>query len=150
MYNTLNEYKKYKDYESMIFGEIDYNKLSYNTQTLYSVLASCILALIIIVIYRKYLKEKLIEYKKNASNFFDIGIKYWFIGITIMVVSNILITNFSPIHEANNEALVQEMLKQAPLLSFISATFLAPFLEEMLFRKSLGDIFKNRQKGRLV
>ena len=28
MYNTLNEYKKYKDYESMIFGEIDYNKLS--------------------------------------------------------------------------------------------------------------------------
>ena len=28
MYNTLDEYKKYKEYESMIFGELDYNKLS--------------------------------------------------------------------------------------------------------------------------
>ena len=37
------------------------------------------------------------------------------------------------------------MLKQAPILSFISASFIAPFLEEMLFRKSLGDIFKNKK-----
>ena len=62
-----------------------------------------------------------------------------------MAVFNILISTLSPIHQANNEALVKETLKQAPILSFISVTFIAPFLEEMLFRKSFGDIFKNKK-----
>ena len=52
---------------------------------------------------------------------------------------------FSPIHEANNETLVQEMLTKAPVLCFISATFIAAFVEEMVFRKSFGDIFKNKK-----
>ena len=123
---------------------IDYDALSYNIQTLYSILASLVLVLFIMLIYRKYLKIKAKDYKEHFGVHFDIGIKYWFIGLVCMSVSNLLISKFSPVHEANNEALVQEMLKQAPLLSFISASLLAPFLEEMLFRKCLGDIFKNK------
>ena len=71
--------------------------------------------------------------------------KAWFIGLSLMCASNLLISLLTPVHEANNEVLVQEMLNQAPILSFISATFIAPFLEEMLFRKSLGDIFSNKK-----
>lgn len=62
-----------------------------------------------------------------------------------MAATNLLIALFSPVQEANNEVLVQEMLNLAPILSFISASILAPFIEEMLFRKSLGDIFKNKK-----
>ena len=124
---------------------IKYDSLNFNTKTLYSLLSSFVLVIIITIIYRKYLKEKIIDYKKNFSKYFDIGITWWFIGIVIMAVSNILIAKLSPINQANNEALVQEMLKKAPILSFISATFIAPFLEEMLFRKCLGDIFKNKK-----
>ncbi|MBQ8891337.1 MAG: CPBP family intramembrane metalloprotease [Bacilli bacterium] len=125
--------------------KIDYNSLNYNQETLLSILASCILIIIIVIIYRKYLKEKLIDYKNNFSKYFDLGIKYWFIGICGMAFFNVTISLFSPVHEANNEVLVQEMLEKAPILCFISATFIAAFVEEMLFRKSFGDIFKNKK-----
>ncbi len=124
--------------------KIDYDKLSYKTQLLLSLASSIVLILILVLIYHKYLKEKLIDYKKNFKNYFDLGMKYWFLGLIGMCFFNVTIAIFSPIKEANNEVLVQQMLNQAPLLSFISATFLAPFQEEMLFRKCLGDIFKNK------
>ena len=124
---------------------IDYNSLSYNVQTLCSLTSSLILATIIIFVYRKYLKEKIIDYKKHFNDYMELGMKWWFLGLIGMSVTNILIATFSPVQEANNEVLVQEMLRQAPFLSFLSAAFIAPFLEEMLFRKSLGDIFKNKK-----
>ena len=125
--------------------KINYKSLNYNYQLLLSILASIILVGIIILIYKKYLTEKIQDYKKNFGKYFDLGLKYWFIGICSMAFFNILIATFSPIKEANNETLVQNMLKQAPLLSFLSASLIAPFVEEMLFRKSLGDIFKNKK-----
>ena len=104
-----------------------------------------LLIIIITLVYHKYLKEKIIDYKNHYEEYFDIGIRYWLIGILGMALFNFLIATFSPVHEANNEVLVQEMLKSSPLLSFISASLIAPFLEEMLFRKSFGDIFKNKK-----
>lgn len=125
--------------------KIDYNSLSSNQQALCSIASSSILIIIIFFIYRKYLKEKIKDYKKNFNNYFDLGIKFWFMGLIGMCSTNLLIATLTPVQEANNEVLVQQMLQEAPLLSFISASILAPFLEEMLFRKSLGDIFKNKK-----
>ena len=124
---------------------IDYKKLSTNLQVLCSLVASLFVIIIIIIVYRKYLKEKIIDFKNNFSKRVDPAFKYYMIGITVMVASNLLISMFSPIHQANNEELVQTMLRKAPILTFITATFTAPFLEEMLFRKSLGDIFSNKK-----
>jgi len=124
---------------------IDYKTLSNNQELLLSIFSSSILVIITIIIYRKYLKEKIIEYKNNFNEYFDIGIRYWLVGLVGMAVFNILISTLSPVSQANNEALVQEMLKNSPILTFISASFIAPFLEEMLFRKSFGDIFKNKK-----
>ena len=124
---------------------IDYNTLSYNQKISLSLFSSLIICVIIFLIYRKYLKEKIIDFKNNYREYFDIGIKYWFIGLIGMMFFNILIPLISPVDQANNEAMIQEMLKLSPILSFISATFFAPFIEEMIFRKSLGDIFKNKK-----
>lgn len=125
--------------------KIDYTKLNDNQELILSLMASLVLVIIIIIIYRKYLKEKIIDYKNHIEEYFDFGIKYWFMGIIGMAACNFLISTLSPVHEANNEALVQEMLKNAPLLTFISASLIAPFVEEMLFRKNFGDIFKNKK-----
>ena len=138
----------FKDYFYVIplnLLNININNLSQNIKLLLSLYSSLVLAVIIIIIYHKYLKEKLIEYKKHFSEYFDLGLKYYMIGLFGMFFFNILIPIISPVKEANNEALVQEMLKQAPLLTFISASLFAPFLEEMLFRKSFGDIFQNKK-----
>ena len=106
--------------------------------------ASLIIILILVIVYHKDLKEMLWDYKKNYKEYFDLGLKCWFVGLVIMCLSNILISILTPVHEANNEVLVQNMLKASPFLSFISSSLLAPFIEEMIFRKSLGDIFDNK------
>jgi len=124
---------------------IDYESLSYNTELLLSIVSSLIVVLIVVIVYHKYLKEKIIDYKKNYSKYLDLGLKYYLVGLFGMFAFNLLIALLSPVKEANNEVLVQEMLKESPLLSFISASIIAPFLEEMLFRKSFGDIFKNKK-----
>ena len=116
---------------------INFQTLSTNQQLLLKTFSSFIIIIIVIIIYRKYLKEKIIDYKNHFQEYFDIGIVYWLIGLSGMALFNFLIARFTPIHQANNEAMVQEMLQKSPLLVFISATLLAPFLEEMLFRKTI-------------
>jgi len=138
----------FKDYFVIIpcsLLNIDINILSYSTKVLLSIIASSILIIITIIIYRNYLKEKLIDFKKHIKEYFDFGLKYWIWGLIGMAVSNILIGLFTTLDGANNEKLVQEMLHSAPLLSFISATIIAPFLEEILFRKSVYDMFHNKK-----
>lgn len=123
---------------------IDYSSLNSSMKVLLSIGSSLIIISILIIIYHKDLKEMLWDYKKNYKEYFDLGLKCWFVGLVIMCLSNILISILTPVHEANNEVLVQNMLKASPFLSFISSSLLAPFIEEMIFRKSLGDIFDNK------
>ncbi len=123
---------------------IDYNTLNSSMKVLLSIGSSLIIILILVIVYHKDLKEMLSDYKKNYKEYFDLGLKCWFVGLVIMCLSNILISMLTPVHEANNEVLVQNMLKASPFLSFISSSLLAPFIEEMIFRKSLGDIFDNK------
>ena len=123
---------------------IDYNTLNSSMKVLLSIGSSLIIILILVIVYHKDLKEMLWDYKKNYKEYFDLGLKCWFVGLVIMCLSNILISILTPVHEANNEVLVQNMLKASPFLSFISSSLLAPFIEEMIFRKSLGDIFDNK------
>lgn len=122
---------------------IDYDTLSITNQTLLSLFSSLVMIIILIIIYRKSLKKDLKDFKDHYKEYLDLGLKCWIMGLVIMCASNLLIGLLTPVKEANNEVLVQEMLKTTPLLSFISATFFAPFIEEMLFRKSLGDIYEN-------
>ena len=59
-------------------------------------------------------------------------------GIIIAVSSTILallIGMFSPVKIANNEAGVQEIISNTPIIAFILTTFLAPLNEEIIFRK---------------
>ena len=123
---------------------IDYSSLNSSMKVLLSICSSLIIISILIIIYHKDLKEMLWDYKKYYKEYFDLGLKCWFVGLVIMCLSNILISILTPVHEANNEVLVQNMLKASPFLSFISSSLLAPFIEEMIFRKSLGDIFDNK------
>jgi len=124
---------------------INIEELSINIQGLCSLFSSLILAIIIFLIYRKYLIRKIKEFIKNFNESFKLGMKIWFLGLVGMCLTNVLIGIFTPVKEANNEVLVQEMLTRTPILAFISASIFAPFLEEMIFRKSLGDIFKNKK-----
>ena len=112
-----------------------------------SVIISCfssfILLFIFYLIYRKDLRK---EWKKFKDNFWDninLGFYAWFIGLVIMFVSNIIISFVLKGGSAQNEQAVQGMIRTIPLLMVINAGFIAPFNEEIVFRKTLKDIFKN-------
>lgn len=106
-------------------------------------ISSLIIACIIVLAYKEELIKEFKIYKKNFSDSFDIGLKYWFIGLFGMMVSNILIGIFLKAGQSNNEKLVQEMISSFPLLMILNAGILAPINEEILFRKCFRNVIKN-------
>lgn len=123
---------------------IDIHNTSNKIIVLLSAFSSICIAFILFLIYRKDLKKEFKKFIKDPMANMDIGMKYWMIGLIIMMVSNLFLTYVLKSGGANNENTVQEMLKSLPWLMVIIAGFLAPFTEEIVFRKTLHDVFKNK------
>ena len=102
-----------------------------------------VLIIFFIIYYHKYLKEKLIDFKNNFKSYTKIGFKDWFTGFIIMYVSNMIILRIIG-NIGQNEETVQQLIFQTPFMAFVLTTILAPFIEEMIFRKSLQDCFNNK------
>jgi len=122
----------------------DLNNLTTNQETILTLFSDSILSIILIIIYRKELVSQFKTFKKNLYSYLDTGFKYWLIGLMVMVVSNLLINFLVPSAVAGNEEQVQQIIHGSPLLSLICVGFLAPFIEEMTFRKAFKDLFKSK------
>lgn len=96
---------------------------------------------IIAYIFRKDLKENIEDLKKNHQNYFKEYLKYWFIALGLMMLSNSIIMILEPGNIANNEEAIREMFNETPIYTFISAVIIAPLLEELVFRKSFRYMF---------
>lgn len=106
-------------------------------------LSSLIIAILLILLYRKDLMKEFKIYKKNLADNIDIGIKYWLFGILGMMISNIIIGFVLNGGQAANEQAVQKMIHTLPYLVIVSAGILAPMIEEIVFRKTFKDNIKN-------
>jgi membrane protease YdiL (CAAX protease family) len=60
--------------------------------------------------------------------------------------SNLIITIFTTTDIANNQESIIETLKVAPIYTFILTVFVAPILEELVFRLSFRKIFPHSNK----
>lgn len=97
---------------------------------------------ILYLIYRKELNSEFKKYFKNFGENFFFGLKLWLLGLVLMIASNIIIQLIYP-SVATNEQAVQESLKALPLYTAFASCILAPFAEEIIFRKCLSKVFKN-------
>ena len=61
-----------------------------------------------------------------------------------MSIINSIIMFITPSDVANNEELVRGLIDKFPLYGFFSAALVAPFVEEIVFRKTFKDIIKNK------
>lgn len=111
---------------------------------LITLMANFITFIIMIFIFRKTLIKDFKEFKNNFSNLIEPGIKYWLIGLFCMMVSNIIISIILSGTLANNEENVRNLLNSTPIIAFIMTSILAPVTEELVFRKSFIDVFKNK------
>ncbi len=125
------------------FMGIDFQNLTFNDTIILSFIKYSFFALLLIIIYRKYLIIKWKDFRQNFKNYFNISFKDWFTGILIMLFSNIIIARFIGGIGSNEEA-VQELISNAPLAAMIMTSIFAPFNEEMIYRKSIQDCFKNK------
>ena len=107
-------------------------------------LADITFAIFLFIIYRKSIKEDFKKFIKNFGDITDVAIKYWIIGLAIMATSNILINKFTSLGATTNQESVNNIIKTAPIMAFILTTFIAPFIEEIVFRKTFKDAIKSK------
>ncbi len=123
-----------------IFG-IKYSGLNNTLRAIYIVCYQSILTLIIIYIYRKNFIPDFKDFKKNFKTYIDKYIKYWFLMLGLMFLSNIIITRFTTVEVAENQETIIKLLKEIPIYTFVTTVIIAPFLEELVFRLSFRKIF---------
>lgn len=123
-----------------MFG-INYNNLSILLKTIYLLTYEITLTLIIIYIYRKDIIPNFKDFIKNNIKYFKKYIKYWFIMLLLMIGSNLIVTMFTSSDIAANQEAIMNNLKVAPVYTFIMTVFVAPILEELVFRLSFRKIF---------
>ncbi len=100
--------------------------------------------ILIIFIYRKTFVKDGKSFFKNFMENIETSFKYWLIGVTVMALSNVVITFITNGGIAGNEEQVRKLISIAPLFMFFDVALYAPFTEELIFRKSFKDVFKNK------
>ena len=137
-------YSVYLQYIPIILFKIDIHNITPVHSVLLSTFSSTIVLFVLFFIYRNELKKEFKIFKDNFVENIDIGFRYWMLGLFVMMISNVIITYFLKGGGANNEVAVQNMIKTLPWLMLIDAGFIAPFNEEIVFRKTIKDACPNK------
>ena len=127
---------------SRILG-YDVNNLSNYQELILTTISEISLFLILIGIYFKDLKRDIKKIKKDFNKNMDIAIKWWLLGILVMVVSNLIIGLFVKEATANNEESIRTLIDSSKYLSIFVFGIIGPIVEELVFRKAFRDIIKN-------
>lgn len=118
---------------------INLNNLSSKMKILYEFFCNIGFMIIVFMIYHKTIIKDFNNYKKNFKKNFKQAFSYYIIGFMIMIISNNLINIFFSGANANNEEAVRNLINIYPLYMFFSVSIYAPFIEEIIFRKSIKD-----------
>lgn len=129
----------YFPYIPMTLFNIQYDKLNTTVRILYTFLCDVGYMIILFLLYKDKLIKDFKEYFKNFATNFELSFKYYFLGVIIMMASNLIITLFFSEATAGNEEAVRSLIDQAPLYMLFSVSMYAPFIEELIFRHSIKD-----------
>lgn len=123
-----------------LFG-INYNSLNLVLRQIYLISYEIILTFIIVYIYRKDFIPNFKDFIKNNIKYFKKYIKYWFIMLGLMIASNAIVITFTTTEISKNQQIIVDTLSKAPFYTFFVTVFIAPILEELVFRLSFRKIF---------
>lgn len=100
------------------------------------------IVLLFLIYYKDLIKEFKI-YIKNFKKNIPIMLKYYILGILIMIMSNLFISMIIG-EVSSNESAVRENLFAFPVYTMLSIMIVAPLSEELVFRKSISPLIKNK------
>ena len=127
----------------MLFN-IDVNNYTASDLAIANTFVDVILVIVLIILYFKELKTEFKTFKKNIKLNMDTAFKYWFVGLMIMCISNIIIGFIANLNTSSNEEAVQTLVSSTPYLMLFTAGILPPIAEELTFRKGVSKLFKNK------
>lgn len=100
--------------------------------------------ILILLLLSLFFVPELVEgFKKLNKKDVKTGYKNWLIGLAIMYASNIIIILINK-NIASNESYNRELLFKMPLYAISTMVIIAPIIEELIFRLSIKDVFKNK------
>ena len=128
----------------VLIFRIDINNFNDLDKVIYSLSCSLLFLSIIMLCYKKTLIKDFKPYFKNFGKNFENSFKYYLVGVGVMIFSNLIITLLFQGDLSTNETTVRSYINASPLLMAIDISFYAPLAEELLFRKSVRDVVKNK------
>ena len=126
--------------------KINYQNMNAILKIIISFFNDLCLIFILIGIYHK-------TFFRDFKNYFETGnileniftsLKYWLLGLSIMVISNSIITIVTNGTLAANEEAVRNLIDTHPLYMAFQLIIYAPLTEELIFRKSIREITNNK------
>lgn len=123
---------------------LDYNNMPTYLKVVYLITWEIITICLIMLILNKKIVKDFNNMKKNHKEYFKKYFKYWLIAVGIMMVSNLFINIIADNGISSNEEVLRDTFKISPLYIFFSSVIYAPIVEELVFRQSIRNIFKNK------
>ncbi|MBR3117294.1 MAG: CPBP family intramembrane metalloprotease [Bacilli bacterium] len=94
-------------------------------------------------LYKKELKKDYKDFKKNYKTYLKKYVYYYMIGVILMALSNVIIQQITNIKISGNEESIHELIKIVPFYMFFQSIIYAPFVEEIIFRKTIRNVISN-------
>ncbi len=136
-------YPAFITFPFFIFGG-DFNFLPNSLKITYLISYSSIFLCFIILVYKKELIKYYLDFLINGKKYITESLRNWYLGLIIMILSNLIITTISPINIAENEEKVRTLLGIIPLYMIFSTVLYAPIVEEIICRQAIKDIVKEK------
>ena len=130
-------------YSNDILQLLGFNKLSTSLKLIVSIIYELLILITIIFIYLKTIATDFADFKTNMKYYINKYLKYWFLNLGLMSISNIIIINITNINNSTNQEYVTKLLSKFPLYAIIATVLIAPLTEELIFRLNIRKIFKN-------
>ena len=131
---------KYADNILILLG---FNKLSTPLKLIVSIIYELFILLTVIFIYLKTIVNDFIDYKQNIKYYINNYLKYWFLNLGLMMITNIIIINITNINSSTNQEYITKLLGKYPIYTIVATILIAPLTEELIFRLNIRKIFKN-------
>lgn len=127
----------------LILLGIDTSRMSDLAKGIYLISYQVIMIVIFMLLFKDIIFRCFKDFKDNFKKYTKEYFKYWYILFGLMILSNVVIFMIKPGSMAANQVAINQSFVSMPIYTYISAVILAPFIEELMFRQSLRNIFKS-------
>lgn len=124
--------------------KIDIYKFEISKRIIAITIFDLLFIIFLLIMYRKELKEDFKDFKENYKKYLPNYINIYFIGVILMGICNIILSKLTGNLTSGNEEAIRNYIGKYPLYMVYSSVIFAPLVEELIFRKNIRNIFKNK------